>query len=96
MVDLIIDETKIMNLEHNKSFDISSSVKSQIPFFACSNFVFDKEIQQDIERYVYCDNFKTPAYPGCYDEQPARWVQKSFLIKKTLNRLQNKAVKDGK
>ena len=96
VVDLIIEETKMMNAKHEKSFDISSSVQSQVPFFACQNFIFDKEIQQDIERYVYCENFKTPAYSGCYDEQPARWVQKSFLIKKNLNKLQNKAVKDGK
>jgi len=96
VVDLIIEETKEMNTTHNKSFDISASVQSQLPFFSCQNFIFDKEIQQDIERYIYCENFKTPAYSGCYDEQPARWVQMSFLIKKTLNRLQNKAVKDGK
>ena len=96
VIDLIIEETREMNEKQNKSFDISASVQSQLPFFACQNILIDKEIQQDIERYVYCENFKTPAYQGCYDEQPARWVQMSFLIKKTLNRLQNKAVKDGK
>ena len=51
VVDLIIEETKMMNAKHEKSFDISSSVQSQVPFFACQNFIFDKEIQQDIERY---------------------------------------------
>jgi|TARA_R100000664_G_C2731689_1_gene122072 hypothetical protein len=96
VVDLIIEETKIMNNEHGKSFDIASSIGSQIPFFACPNFVFDKLTQKDIQRYIYCENFKTPAFPGCYGEQPSRWVQKSYIIRKALNRLQNKAVKNDK
>ena len=96
VVDLIIEETKEMNEKTGKSFSPSSSVKSQLPFFACNNIIFDKEFQQDIERYIYCDNFKTPAYSGSYDEQPALWVQKSFIIKKALNKIQNKAIEDGK
>ena len=96
VVDLIIWETKEMNEQSGKSFSPSSSVKSQLPFFACNNIIFDKEFQQDIERYIYCENFKTPAYPGSYDQQPALWIQKSFLIKKALNKIQNKAVEDGK
>jgi hypothetical protein len=95
VIDLIIEETKEMNETMDKSFEVASSIKSQLPFFACNNIIYNKEIQNDIERYIYCDNFKTPAYPGCYDEQPARWVQKSFLIKKNLNKIQNKAIKDG-
>ena len=85
-----------MTTTHNKSFDISASVQSQLPFFSCQNFIFDKEIQRDIERYIYCENFKTPAYPGGYDDQPALWVQKSFIIKKAVNKMQNKAIEDGK
>ena len=57
VVDLIIEETKEMNEKTGKSFSPSSSVKSQLPFFACNNIIFDKEFQQDIERYIYCDNF---------------------------------------
>ena len=96
VVDLIIEETKDMNEQTGKSFSPSSSVKSQLPFFACNNIIYDKEFQQDIERYIYCDNFKTPAYSGSYDEQPAVWVQKSFIIKKAINKVQNKAIEDGK
>ena len=96
VVDLIIRETKEMNETTGKSFEVSGSVKSQLPFFACNNILFDKEFQKDIERYIYCENFKTPAYPGGYDDQPALWVQKSFIIKKAVNKTQNKAVEDGK
>ena len=86
VIDLIIEETREMNEKQNKSFDIAASVQIQLPFFACQNILFDKEIQQDIERYVYCENFKTPAYTGSYDEQPALWVAKSYIIKQSLNR----------
>ena len=96
VVDLIIRETKEMNEKTGKSFEVSGSVKSQLPFFACNNILFDKEFQKDIERYIYCENFKTPAYSGGYDDQPALWVQKSFIIKKAVNKMQNKAVENGK
>ena len=96
VVDLIIWETKEMNKQSGKSFSPSSSVKSQLPFFACNNIVFDKEFQKDIERYVYCDNFSIAPYPGAYGEQPSRWTQKSYIIKKAINKIQNKATEDGK
>ena len=96
VVDLIIGETKEMNETTGKSFDVSSSVKSQLPFFSCNNIVFDKEFQKDIERYVYCENFGIAPYSGSYGDQPAKWTQKSYIIKKALNKIQNKAVEDGK
>ena len=96
VVDLIIGETKEMNETTGKSFEVSGSVKSQLPFLACNNILLDKEFQKDIERYIYCENFKTPAYSGGYDDQPALWVQKSFIIKKAVNKMQNKAVENGK
>lgn len=95
VIDLIIEETKEMNESQGKSFDIASSVKSQIPFFACMNILFNKSIQSDIERYIYCDNFKTPPYNGAYGDQPNRWVQKSYIIKKAINKIQNKAQENG-
>ena len=95
VIDLIIEETKEMNESHGKSFDVASSVQSQLPFFSCKNVIFDKEIQQDIERYIYCEDFKTSPYSGSFDEQPSKWVQKSFIIKKAINKIQNKAIKDG-
>ena len=96
VIDLIIEETREMNAKNNKSFDISASVQSQLHFFACQNILFDKEIQRDIERYIYCENFKVPAYPGTYGDQPNRWVQKTYIIKKVLNKITQKAQEDGK
>ena len=96
VVDLIVEETKEMNETSGKSFSPASSVKSQLPFFACNNIIFNKEFQKDIERYVYCDNFSIAPYPGAYGEQPSRWTQKSYIIKKAINKIQNKATEDGK
>ena len=58
--------------------------------------VEDGTVERDIQRYVYCDNFNTQPYPGSYGQQPARWVQKSFIIKSEMNKATNKAIKDGK
>ena len=96
VIQLIIEETKEMNLNRNKNFDINKSVKSQLPFFACSNLLYDKEYQRDIQRYIYCETFGIQPYNGAYGDQPSRWTQKSFIIKKALANIQNKARKDGK
>tara|TARA_R100001015_G_C4619174_1_gene175821 strand:+ start:792 stop:1202 length:411 start_codon:yes stop_codon:yes gene_type:complete len=96
VVDLIIEETKEISLKQNKDFSIASSVKSQLPFFACSNIVYDKQCQKDIQRYIYSENFGIQPYSGSYGDQPSRWVQKSFIIKKALNKVQEKAAKDVK
>ena len=85
-----------MNDKSGKDFSVSGSVKSQLPFFACNNIIYDKDLQRDIQRYLYCDSFNTKAYPGSYGDQPARWVQKSFIIKNETSKPLKKAVKDGK
>ena len=46
VIDLIIKETQEFNYEEGKSFDVSESVYSQLPFFACRNILFDKETDQ--------------------------------------------------
>ena len=62
-----------------------SMVCQQLPFFACYNFFIDTIYQKDISRYIYAQETGTPAYSGDYGQQPAVWVEKFFIIKKTLN-----------
>ena len=81
----LIIEAKEANNELGKNFDIAKSVNAQIQFFACKNIILRNEFQEDICRYMYCIKMNTPAYPGCYSEQPLRWVKKSFIIKKALS-----------
>ena len=96
VIRLIIGETKEMSDKDNRDFSTSASIKIQLPFFACNNIIYDRNIQRDIQKYLYCENFKTKPYPGSYGSQPARWVQKSFIIKKAINDIQEKAIENGK
>ena len=55
IIDLIIEETNTVNRKQKKNFDITKSVLSQIPFFACTNKMLNQQVQNDIARYLYCD-----------------------------------------
>ena len=98
VIDLIIEETNELNSKGNE-FDIVSSVQAQLPFFACKNIVVDTDDQKDISRYLYCDKYNVPAYPGSYGDQPFLWVQKAFIIRNAYAKLEkqqiNKAQQDG-
>ena len=96
VIDLIIEEVKEFNETGGKSFDISESVVSQMPFFACRNILFDKDIQKDVQRYLYCEKFNVPPYEGGYNNQPCLWVEKAFLIRKYLAKLESREIKKAK
>ena len=99
VVDLIVEETIEFNLNNNKDFDISNSVYNQLPFFGCRNILYDRELQKDIQRYIYCEKFNISPYKGDYGKQPCLWVEKSFLIRKYMAKLESKQLdkvkKDG-
>ena len=59
-----------------------------MPFFCCKNVIHDREMQKDIERYIYSEQFSISPYPGSYGEQPAKWVDRAFIIKNTLAKKQ--------
>ena len=59
-----------------------------MPFFCCQNIIHDKNIQRDIERYIYSEQFGISPYPGSYGEQPAKWVDRAFIIKNALAKKQ--------
>ena len=85
IIDLLIEETRETNDKEGKSFDIAKSVMAQLPFFACKNILLDENAQKNIARYVYCSDFGISPYQGDYGDQPKKWVDKSFLIKKLMN-----------
>ena len=88
IIDLLIQEVKDNNKKSNKDFDIAQSVNAQIPFFACKNVIFDKGLQDDIRRYVYCKDSGVHPYKGSYSEQPAIWIDKFFIIKNSFAKLE--------
>ena len=79
----LIEETNEWNLK-GKSFNVAMSVAKQLPFFCCPNKVLRADFQQAIERYVFCNETSTQAYSGAYGEQPYRWIQMYFTIKKAF------------
>ena len=100
IVDKLIEETKMVNIDMGKSFDISSSVFKQLPFFACKNIFISKESQEDISKHIYCTDYGVPPFPRTYGQQPSKWVRKSFIIKNAIakrdNLLQKQHLDKGK
>ena len=89
VIDLIIEETREVNKNMGKSFDIANSVLKQLPFFSCTNIAVNKESQEDIAKYSYCSEFSIPPHIGGYGKQPRRWITKSFIIKNALAKREN-------
>ena len=95
IIDLLIKEVNEENQKGNE-FDVAKSISSQLPFFTCRNVVFDKDIQKDIQRYIYCTNNNVPPYKGSYDEQPAIWVDRFFYIKSAFAKRENQTINKQK
>ena len=96
VIDLIIRETRELNKIEGNEFDLNSNIIAQIPFFACSNNLIDSNHSRMINQYVYCTDLGTPAYPGSFGEQPARWIQFFFIIKNALAKKQKKMYDEEK
>tara|TARA_R100000808_G_scaffold8841_1_gene24737 strand:- start:8268 stop:8624 length:357 start_codon:yes stop_codon:yes gene_type:complete len=97
IIDLLIKEAKDVNLQ-GKDFDVARSVYVQLPFFACRNIIYSKKYQKDIQKYIYCKDFGVSPYEGSFQKHPARWIEKSFIIKNALAKKENaqiEKVKDG-
>tara|TARA_R100000808_G_scaffold6966_1_gene20450 strand:+ start:2027 stop:2395 length:369 start_codon:yes stop_codon:yes gene_type:complete len=96
VIELIKEETRQLNKKTGKNFNPSESAYAQIGFFACKNILLDAEIQKDIQRYLYCEKFNTPPFSGDYGEQPCLWIEKAFLIRKYLAKLESKEINKAK
>jgi len=73
--------------------DALVAVFEQLPFFCCFGNIFDSDCQEDIEKYLYCNETSTPAYPGTYKDTPKIWIRKYYIIKKALA-LREKLLRD--
>ncbi len=90
-VDLLIEEIRNANRKGNE-FDLVESINAQLPFFACRNIFLDRNIQKDIQRYVYCKDLGISPYEGSYNKHPALWVDKYFVIKKAFSKLEKSQI----
>ena len=94
VIRFLIDETK-QHIKEGSNLHIAESVMAQLPFFACSNVVLNKNAQKDISRFMYARQFKISPYKGSYGEQPKKWVEKSFILTHIIERQKAKAIKNG-
>tara|TARA_R110002020_G_scaffold237025_1_gene449301 strand:+ start:1350 stop:1733 length:384 start_codon:yes stop_codon:yes gene_type:complete len=95
VIELLKEEVYLNNKEGG-SFNVAQAIVKQLPFFTCKNVLFSEQAQKDISRYVYANNFNISPYKGSYGEQPYKWVQKSFLIKKLIESQKTEAVNNGR
>jgi len=80
-------ESKELRKGKGNADDLAMDVYMQLPFFCWSVVLLDKNIQRDINRYVYAKELGIAPYPGSYGEQPAIWIEKQFLIKNMITAL---------
>lgn len=53
-----------------------------------TRLLIDPLAQSDLRRYFYSKEWGVSPFPGCYDEQPAAWVDKVAIIQKAVNEAQ--------
>ena len=95
VIKLLIEETKDFNSK-GKSFDVGLSVSKQLSFFSCMNILYDKDAQKYVEKYVYCKDFNIAPYDGDFGNQPKKWVDRAFIIKKALAKREESMINNRK
>jgi len=89
VINLLKEELKEHNATSKRKFNLHQTIKSHLPFFACQNHFLDRHLQKDIQRYLYCKKMKVPPYPGTFDNQPKKWIDKCNVIEKMLNYIES-------
>ena len=84
---------KLMNLNLNFQMTLFWMSFISCLFFCCPNIILDQKTQEDIQRYLYCEDTKTQPYPGNYGDVPAKWMSIHFIIKNSIAISQNEGRK---
>ena len=69
--------------------DAVYTVSKQLTVFSCPNHFHDEEFTSDINMYFYCKDMNVSPYEGSYNKQPSKWVEKYYIIKSILNKLES-------
>ena len=93
VIELLIAETKEINENMGKSFDIAGSISHQLPFFSCMNIILSRQAQKDISQYLYCKEFSVVPFLGGYGQQPQRWINKVNIIKTAMAKREEREYK---
>tara|TARA_R110002020_G_scaffold10104_11_gene39203 strand:+ start:812 stop:1141 length:330 start_codon:yes stop_codon:yes gene_type:complete len=89
MIKQLYLESKEVSRDEFSSSDPALDVFHQLFYFCCPNVILDKKIQEDISRYVYCEDTMTKPYPGNYGDVPAKWTSIHFTLKNTMQLREN-------
>ena len=73
--------------------DACYSLSKQIPIYSCPKIFKDSKYDRDINRYYYCKEMNTSPYEGSFDKQPAKWVEKYYIIKGAYSKIEEVAIK---
>lgn len=96
VIDKLTEETIELNKIKGNDFNIYKSVYTYLPFFSCLNHFLNKDLQKDIQKYIYCKDFGISPYNGDYGEQPSVWIEKYNIIKSTINNIEKEQIKGNK
>ena len=76
--------------------DHVTNIHAHLPLFACKNAIYDKNAQDAISKYLYCEKFGVAPYEGGYGKQPKKWVDTSFVIRNALATKEALEIKNAK
>ena len=92
MIGELYEEAKDMSSDDSDNPIVG--VLHQLPYFCCPNIILDRQIQDDIQRYIYCEDTGTQPYPGDYGDVPAKWMTIHFILKGSISASQNEYRKE--
>ena len=79
-IDNLVEESK----NRGSQFNIVQDIYEQLPFFVCINNILNQKHQEDISKYLYCQETGVPPHKGDYGQQPKLWIEKYYIIKSSL------------
>ena len=68
-----------------KGYDIGEALYTQLFLFTDPVHIYDKDCQNLIKKYVFCDSFNCPPYPSL-QQTPADLVDDFLLIKHEIKK----------
>ena len=85
-------------LENSGFLDAAYSVSRQLFFYTCPNLITGTNPDNSfaINQYHYCKEMNTPAYEGSFHKQPAKWLERWYIIRGALAKLESIQIKKAK
>ena len=69
------------------TYTIGKHLHTHAKRISCINMLYDRESQEIIQRYLYCQRYNIQPFPGAYDDQPAWWMDMEAVIHNERNEM---------